>query len=307
MTQQEIPPEYQGLTEKQLRQRARTPPALFDGLAAEFGFELDAAADAVNALCDHYLTEEQDGTKAPWQIDGKPAVTFVNPPFKDIQPWVDAAIRNKAAGTLSVVLTCASVNSIWFNHALPHCELWFFNGRVHYEPAPGIEFSTPNRDSHLMIFDPEKPGGRLGGVRSRTDGSVLWAANQPAAAPRRAPGRPLLVYVAGKFRPRDKGNSWQLETNIRAAENLALGATMCSPRIQAICPHTMQRSFQGQIPDEQALAGTMEILRRCDAMILCTNYKTSQGSLAEIEEAQRLGIPVHYDLAALYNWAEDQP
>ena len=43
-----------------------TPQDFFDMLDAEFGFTLDAAADAQNHKCPRYYTREQDGLKQPW-------------------------------------------------------------------------------------------------------------------------------------------------------------------------------------------------------------------------------------------------
>lgn len=43
-----------------------TPQDFFDMLDAEFGFTLDAAADAQNHKCPCYYTREQDGLKQPW-------------------------------------------------------------------------------------------------------------------------------------------------------------------------------------------------------------------------------------------------
>jgi hypothetical protein len=40
------------------------------------------------------------------------------------------------------------------------------------------------------------------------------------------------------------------------------------------------------------LAGTLELMRRCDAVILVHNWRDSAGSRAEVDEAKRLGIPV---------------
>ena len=53
-----------------------TPQDFFDMLDAEFGFTLDAAADAQNHKCPCYYTREQDGLKQPW-----PGTVWCNPPY----------------------------------------------------------------------------------------------------------------------------------------------------------------------------------------------------------------------------------
>ena len=44
----------------------QTPIPLFVALDAEFCLTLDAAASADNALCNRYITEEQNTLTTPW-------------------------------------------------------------------------------------------------------------------------------------------------------------------------------------------------------------------------------------------------
>lgn len=103
-----------------------------------------------------------------------------------------------------------------------------------------------------------------------------------------------VVYVAGPFRG---ANAWEVEKKIRRAEELAFEVD-CLGAI-ALCPHTNTRFFNGTLSDTFWLEGTLELLRRCDAIILTSDWETSQGARAEREEALRLGIPVYYSLEAL--------
>ena len=50
--------------------------------------------------------------------------------------------------------------------------------------------------------------------------------------------------------------------------------------------------MDGAHTDDQVLAGTMELLRRCDAVLCVGNWRDSVGARAEVEEARRLGLPV---------------
>lgn len=106
-----------------------------------------------------------------------------------------------------------------------------------------------------------------------------------------------LIYVAGPFRGKD---NWEIECNIRRAETLALEVWRIGCAV--ICPHCNTRFFQGAAPDEVWLEGDLEILRRCDAMILTPDWERSSGARAEREEAIRLGIPVFYDIGDLQRW-----
>ena len=71
----------------------------------------------------------------------------------------------------------------------------------------------------------------------------------------------------------------------------------------ALCPHSMTRFYQGVLPDEVWLEGTLELLRRCDAALFLEGWEQSEGSRAEMDEADRLRVAVLYDLAGL-EWFE---
>ena len=104
-----------------------------------------------------------------------------------------------------------------------------------------------------------------------------------------------VVYIAGPFRAR---TSWGIAENIRAAERLGLEVAKLG--MMPLIPHANTAHFQGELPDKFFLDGTMELLRRCDAVMLTPNWATSSGARDEADEAERLGIPVFvnvFDLA----------
>lgn len=106
-----------------------------------------------------------------------------------------------------------------------------------------------------------------------------------------------VVYVAGPFR----GNSaWDIECNIRRAETLALEVWRLGAA--ALCPHTNTRFFQNAAPDEVWLKGDLELLKRCDAVVLTPDWIKSSGARAEVEFAEKLGIPVFHTLNHLEGW-----
>lgn len=99
----------------------------------------------------------------------------------------------------------------------------------------------------------------------------------------------IAIYVAGPFRG---AHAWAIEKNVRRAEEVAY--LIWATGHVAICPHTNTRFFDGSLPDRIFLDGTLEMMRRCDGVIVLPNYKRSQGTLGEIAEAERLGMPVAY-------------
>jgi hypothetical protein len=106
-----------------------------------------------------------------------------------------------------------------------------------------------------------------------------------------------LVYVAGPFRA---ASAWDIEENIRRAERLALEVWRMGAA--CICPHTNTRFFQGAADDRVWLDGDLEILRRCDAMILTPDWRRSSGARAEVAEADKIGMPVFYGTDELREW-----
>jgi nucleoside 2-deoxyribosyltransferase len=105
------------------------------------------------------------------------------------------------------------------------------------------------------------------------------------------------VYVAGPFRG---PNSWEIEENIRRAERLALEVWRMGAA--ALCPHTNTRFFQGAADDSVWLDGDLELLARCDAVVMTDDWERSTGAKAEERFAVERGIPVFYNLLALREW-----
>lgn len=97
-----------------------------------------------------------------------------------------------------------------------------------------------------------------------------------------------VVYIAGPYRG---PNAWAIEQNIRRAEDAAV--LVWKAGMAALCPHANARHMlEGNVTDEHALAGTLEMMQRCDAVLLVDDWKRSDGSRKEVREAMRLGLPV---------------
>lgn len=96
-----------------------------------------------------------------------------------------------------------------------------------------------------------------------------------------------LIYIAGPYRG---PNAWAIEQNIRRAEDAA--AKVWAAGHAALCPHANSRHMDGVTSDENFLVGTMEMLRRCDAILLVAGWRESQGSRAEQTFAASVGMPI---------------
>jgi len=103
-----------------------------------------------------------------------------------------------------------------------------------------------------------------------------------------------IIYVAGKYNPVD-GTEWELERNIHHAEVEARKLWLDGWAV--ICPHKNTAHFgaYGKVDKDLWRNGDLEILRRCDAIYMLSNYKESMGALAELKLAQELGREVYYE------------
>jgi len=96
-----------------------------------------------------------------------------------------------------------------------------------------------------------------------------------------------VIYIAGPYRG---PTNWAIEQNIRRAEELALEVWKLGHA--AICPHANTRFFQGELPDENWLDGDLEIMRRCDAVLLTEDWEKSFGAREEFIHAIEIGVRV---------------
>lgn len=97
----------------------------------------------------------------------------------------------------------------------------------------------------------------------------------------------IVVYIAGPFRAK---SAWEIEQNIRNAETMALAVWRAGG--VALCPHTNTRFYQNAAPDEVWLRGDLELMVRCDVVLLTPNWNSSSGARAEREQAERWKMPI---------------
>ncbi|QJD58165.1 DUF4406 domain-containing protein [Pseudomonas sp. gcc21] len=136
----------------------------------------------------------------------------------------------------------------------------------------------------------------------------MFADSAMTATPRAAgtpitPMRIPVVYIAGPYRAKSRAG---VELNIQSAR--AMGMQTVRKGWSPLIPHANTGGLDEaapDIPDDYWLAATMELMRRCDAVLLCPGYHTSAGTEAEVAEAARLGIPVYRsprELPSAKNW-----
>lgn len=117
--------------------------------------------------------------------------------------------------------------------------------------------------------------------------------------------KPVMIYLAWPYRPYIIGSGCTVPTtvNILKAEETAVSVVdqLYVHKMFPVTPHLNTANFEykteGEIPDEYWLECTMELMRRCDAVLLIgEDAMRSSGTRAEVEEAKRLNIPVFNNL-----------
>lgn len=139
-----------------------TPRALFDALNAEFRFDLDPCASAINAKCARFFTQEDNGLFQDW---GGSRV-FVNPPYSASADWLKKAYEeSREPGTVVVVLIpCRTDTKYFHDFCMKADEIRLIKGRLKYNdslqsaPFPSALFifdlsNHPNRSPRLVACD----------------------------------------------------------------------------------------------------------------------------------------------------------
>lgn len=141
-----------------------TPQAFFDMVHAEFGFTLDAAADAVNAKCARFYDEAADSLTCRWR-----GVVWCNPPYgRAIGGWVRKGFDEAQAGATVVMLIPARTDTAyWHDYVMAAAEVRFIRGRLVF--GGGEATSNAPFPSALVVF---RPGMHVPEVTSMTRGGL---------------------------------------------------------------------------------------------------------------------------------------
>lgn len=103
-----------------------------------------------------------------------------------------------------------------------------------------------------------------------------------------------VAYIAGKY---TDNSSYAIRNNIRRAEKVNEWAWKYG--YVAICPHTNTQFLDGLCDYEVWATGYLNILERCDFVILVPGWEDSKGTKEEIKFAQMCNIPI-------YIWCDDE-
>lgn len=115
-----------------------------------------------------------------------------------------------------------------------------------------------------------------------------------------------LVYIAGPFRAAD---AWEVHCNVHRAE--LASREIAGMGAMPVAPHSIGAHMDGTETAEFWLSGTLELMRRCDAVLVLSGYEHSAGTLGEIQEAKRLGLPLFLPhqhgpaFTSLFVWLRD--
>ena len=127
-----------------------TPQYPFDGLNAEFRFELDVCATAVTAKCRRYFSLEDDALSQPWG-----GVCWMNPPYgRQIELWMRKAVESALAGALVVCLVPARTDTRWWHQYATRGEIPYLRGRLKFGQAAN---SAPF-PSAIVVLRPPRIG-----------------------------------------------------------------------------------------------------------------------------------------------------
>lgn len=109
----------------------------------------------------------------------------------------------------------------------------------------------------------------------------------------------MLIYTAG---PYSADTDHEIQNNIDTATLVA--AKLWERGHAVICPHANTAHFEKfcEATYDQYLVGDLQIITRCDAMVMLPGWEDSKGAKLEHQRAQELGLPIYIypDLPALH-------
>lgn len=140
-------------TDQTIRQLWQTPKYIFDWFNKRFAFTHDVAASDTNHLAPLYFTQEQNSLIQDWGSSN-----WCNPPFDNIQAFIDKAIEESKKGKTTVMLLPSDTSVTWFYNGFNAAsKVIFLKGRLAYHRADtGQKVSNNNKGSVFFIFSPKR-------------------------------------------------------------------------------------------------------------------------------------------------------
>ena len=100
-----------------------------------------------------------------------------------------------------------------------------------------------------------------------------------------------LIYVAGPYSATTENPS--IEHNIQNAWKVAF--KYWQKGYAVLCPQANSYHMDAAAHYNDFIEGTMEMLERCDGVVMMTGWEKSVGARGEHARAKELKIPIHYE------------
>ena len=107
-----------------------TPWYFFNLLDKEFDFTLDPCASRENTKCKKFYTKKDNGLIQDWGGE----TVFVNPPFSQIEEWVEKCYNEglKKNTTVVMIIPSRTDTKYWHKFIMDAADIWFCKGRVNF-------------------------------------------------------------------------------------------------------------------------------------------------------------------------------
>jgi hypothetical protein len=103
-----------------------------------------------------------------------------------------------------------------------------------------------------------------------------------------------VIYIAAPF---SAETEWERSENVQMARRHGLEVARLGA--MPLLPTANTSLFWGQCNPGFWYLGTLELLRRCDAIYLCPGWLNSRGCVREWELARKMGLPIFSSSSAL--------
>lgn len=100
-----------------------------------------------------------------------------------------------------------------------------------------------------------------------------------------------VLYISGPYRSKE-GNAGVMQ-NIMNAWKITLDVWKKGEWVP-LCPHLNSFMMDGVDTDDRFLEGDLELLRRCDGILMTPGWENSEGAKAELKHAHDLGLETIY-------------
>lgn len=135
------------------RDEWRTPRFVFEFWARRFAFDVDLAATVHNTLCQDWIDRETNSLEADWAGIGQ-NVGWLNPPYSDLEPWLEKARAEAARGFTTVTLLPVANGQLFYGRQVfgIASEVWFISGRLAFLDSSGKPRAGNTSGSMVAVY-----------------------------------------------------------------------------------------------------------------------------------------------------------